>query len=50
MTASLPLANRQFTDLAVLTPGASFAAQGAQAGSFAVAGTGRNRRTGRSTE
>jgi hypothetical protein len=39
MTASLPLANRQFTDLAVLTPGASFAAQCAQAGSFAVAGT-----------
>jgi hypothetical protein len=39
MTASLPLANRQFTDLAVLTPGASFAAQGAQAGAFAVAGT-----------
>jgi hypothetical protein len=39
MTSSLPLANRQFTDLAVLTPGASFAAPGAQAGAFAVAGT-----------
>jgi len=39
MTASLPLANRQFTDLAVLTPAASFAAPGAQAGAFAVAGT-----------
>jgi len=39
MTESLPLANRQFTDLAVLTPGASFAAPGAQAGAFAVAGT-----------
>ncbi len=39
MTSSLPLANRQFTDLAVLTPGASFAAQGAQAGAFAVAGS-----------
>ncbi len=39
MTAALPLANRQFTDLAVLTPGATFAAQGAQAGSFAVAGS-----------
>jgi hypothetical protein len=39
MTASLPLANRQFTDLAVLTPGASFAAPGSQAGAFAVAGS-----------
>ena len=39
MTASFPLANRQFTDLAVLTPGASFAAPGAQAGAFAVAGS-----------
>ena len=39
LTAELPLANRQFTDLAVLTPGASFAAPGAQAGAFAVAGT-----------
>jgi hypothetical protein len=39
LTAGLPLANRQFTDLAVLTPGASFAAPGAQAGAFAVAGT-----------
>ena len=39
MTASFPLANRQFTDLAVLTPGASFAAPGSQAGAFAVAGT-----------
>jgi hypothetical protein len=39
MTSDLPLANRQFTDLAVLTPGASFAAAGAQAGSFAVAGS-----------
>src|SRR5580698_2063095 len=39
MTSSLPLANRQFTDLAVLTPGASFAAPGAQAGAFAVAGS-----------
>ncbi len=39
MTAELPLANRQFTDLAVLTPGATFAAQGSQAGSFAVAGS-----------
>jgi hypothetical protein len=39
LTATLPLANRQFTDLAVLTPGASFAAPGAQAGAFAVAGT-----------
>ncbi len=39
MTAALPLANRQFTDLAVLTLGASFAAQGAQAGAFAVAGS-----------
>jgi hypothetical protein len=39
MTSELPLANRQFTDLAVLTPGASFAAAGAQAGAFAVAGS-----------
>jgi Carboxypeptidase regulatory-like domain/TonB-dependent Receptor Plug Domain len=39
MTSSLPLANRQFTDLAVLTPGASFAAPGSQAGAFAVAGS-----------
>jgi hypothetical protein len=39
MTAGLPLANRQFTDLAVLTPGASFAAPGSQAGAFAVAGS-----------
>jgi len=39
MTATLPLANRQFTDLAVLTPGSSFAAAGSQAGSFAVAGS-----------
>jgi Carboxypeptidase regulatory-like domain/TonB-dependent Receptor Plug Domain len=37
--ANLPLANRQFTDLAVLTPGASFAAPGSQAGAFAAAGT-----------
>ena len=39
MTSGLPLANRQFTDLAVLTPGATFAATGAQAGAFAVAGS-----------
>ncbi len=39
MTSELPLANRQFTDLAVLTPGATFAAAGAQAGAFAVAGS-----------
>src|ERR1700678_954156 len=39
MTATLPLANRQFTDLAVLTPGSSFAAAGSQAG--LVAGGGR---------
>ncbi len=39
MVKSLPLANRQFTDLATLTPGASFAAPGSQAGAFAAAGT-----------
>jgi hypothetical protein len=39
LTSQLPLANRQFTDLAVLTPGVSFAAAGAQAGAFAVAGS-----------
>lgn len=39
MVASLPLANRQFTDLATLTPGVSFAAPGSQAGAFAAAGS-----------
>jgi hypothetical protein len=37
--SNLPLANRQFTDLATLAPGTSFAAPGAQAGAFAAAGT-----------
>jgi hypothetical protein len=39
MASNLPLANRQFTDLATLTPGASLAAPGSQAGAFAAAGT-----------
>jgi hypothetical protein len=36
---NLPLANRRFNDLAILTPGTSFAAPGSQAGAFASAGT-----------
>ena len=39
MTANLPLTNRRFNDLALLTPGASFAAAGTQAGGFAAAGS-----------
>lgn len=39
MTASLPLANRQFTDLAVLTPGVSFAAAGSQASRTSAPGS-----------
>src|SRR5258708_22278395 len=39
MTANLPLTNRRFNDLALLTPGASFAASGTQAGGFAAAGS-----------
>lgn len=37
LTANLPLTNRRFNDLALLTPGASFAAAGTQAGGFAAA-------------
>ncbi|HEX4164341.1 MAG TPA: TonB-dependent receptor [Bryobacteraceae bacterium] len=37
--SNLPLVNRRFNDLALLTPGATFAAAGTQAGSFAAAGT-----------
>jgi hypothetical protein len=36
---TLPLVNRRFNDLAILTPGTSFAAPGSQAGAFAAAGT-----------
>jgi hypothetical protein len=36
---NLPLVNRRFNDLALLTPGVTFAAAGTQAGSFAAAGT-----------
>jgi len=39
LTANLPLTNRRFNDLALLTPGASFAAAGTQAGGFAAAGS-----------
>ena len=39
LTANLPLTNRRFNDLALLTPGASFAASGTQAGGFAAAGS-----------
>jgi hypothetical protein len=39
LTSSLPLTNRRFNDLALLTPGASFAAAGTQAGGFAAAGS-----------
>jgi Carboxypeptidase regulatory-like domain len=39
LTANLPLTNRRFNDLALLTPGATFAAAGTQAGGFAAAGS-----------
>jgi hypothetical protein len=39
LTANLPLTNRRFNDLALLTPGATFSAAGTQAGGFAVAGS-----------
>ncbi len=39
LVGNLPLANRRFNDLAILTPGVSFAAPGSQAGAFASAGT-----------
>jgi hypothetical protein len=37
--SNLPLVNRRFNDLALLTPGVTFSAAGTQAGSFAAAGT-----------
>lgn len=39
LVGNLPLVNRRFNDLAILTPGVSFAAPGSQAGAFASAGT-----------
>jgi hypothetical protein len=39
LVGNLPLVNRRFNDLAILTPGTSFAAPGSQAGAFASAGT-----------
>ena len=39
LVSNLPLVNRRFNDLAILTPGVSFAAAGTQAGSFAAAGS-----------
>jgi hypothetical protein len=39
LTANLPLTNRRFNDLALLTPGATFSAAGTQAGGFAAAGS-----------
>jgi hypothetical protein len=40
LTARLPLVNRRFSDLALLTPGATFAASGSQGAiNFAVAGS-----------
>lgn len=39
MMGGLPLANRRFNDLAILTPGVSFSASGTQAGGFAAAGS-----------
>jgi hypothetical protein len=39
LVGNLPLVNRRFNDLALLTPGTSFAAPGSQAGAFAAAGT-----------
>ena len=38
MIQNLPLGNRRFDDLAVLTPGVTLAAKGTQAGGFAAAG------------
>jgi hypothetical protein len=39
LVGNLPLVNRRFNDVAILTPGTSFAAPGSQAGAFASAGT-----------
>lgn len=39
MVQNLPMANRRFNDLAILTPGVTFAANGTQAGGFAAAGS-----------
>jgi hypothetical protein len=39
MVLNLPIANRRFNDLAILTPGASFSPSGTQAGGFAAAGS-----------
>ena len=49
LTATLPLANRQFTDLAVLTPGASFAAPALRPALSRSPARVRNPPTGRST-
>jgi hypothetical protein len=39
LTAQLPMVNRRFNDIALLTPGATFAPSGTQAGGFAAAGS-----------
>jgi len=39
LTAQLPVVNRRFSDIALLTPGATFAPSGTQAGGFAAAGS-----------
>ncbi|HBY61755.1 MAG TPA: hypothetical protein DEH78_18180 [Solibacterales bacterium] len=38
LVQNLPMANRRFNDLAILTPGVTFAPSGTQAGGFAAAG------------